>query len=312
MAHGGTVTMRKPARRGDRLPHHAAGLERRRKTTERPRQRHQHDTVASCTHAEAQSTCPAIELQAKPEVFLDLIRRQQRGRLKIYLGFAAGVGKTYDMLQEGNRLRRQGVDVVIGFVETHGRAGNHRPDRRAGTGALPPDRISRHRAGGNGPRRRARPPAHHRPGRRVGPHQRPRQPQSQTLPGRRGNAPRRHQRHHHAEHPALGEPARHRGTGDRRARQGAPSRLRGHHGRPDRQRRSFCRRPARAARWPARSIPPSGCKPPWRTSSRPRNSTQLRELAMEEIAFRLDRSRREDEQRAAGSGPRARSGSWSA
>ena len=62
------------------------------------------------------------ELHPKPELFLDLIRRQQRGRLKIYLGFAAGVGKTYDMLQEGNRLRRQGVDVVIGFVESHGRA----------------------------------------------------------------------------------------------------------------------------------------------------------------------------------------------
>jgi two-component system sensor histidine kinase KdpD len=62
------------------------------------------------------------ELQPKPERFLDLIRRQQRGRLKIYLGFAAGVGKTYDMLVEGNRLRRQGVDVVVGFVETHGRA----------------------------------------------------------------------------------------------------------------------------------------------------------------------------------------------
>ena len=62
------------------------------------------------------------ELQPKPEAFLDLIRRQQRGRLKIYLGFAAGVGKTYDMLQEGNRLRQQGIDVVIGFVEPHGRA----------------------------------------------------------------------------------------------------------------------------------------------------------------------------------------------
>src|SRR5512144_248404 len=61
------------------------------------------------------------ELQPKPELFLDLIRRQQRGRLKIYLGFAAGVGKTYDMLQEGNRLRRQGVDVVIGYVEPHSR-----------------------------------------------------------------------------------------------------------------------------------------------------------------------------------------------
>jgi two-component system sensor histidine kinase KdpD len=57
-----------------------------------------------------------------PEKFLSLIRQQQRGRLKVYLGFAAGVGKTYEMLQEGHRLKQQGVDVVIGFVETHGRA----------------------------------------------------------------------------------------------------------------------------------------------------------------------------------------------
>jgi two-component system sensor histidine kinase KdpD len=57
-----------------------------------------------------------------PEHFLSLIQRQQRGRLKIYLGFAAGVGKTYEMLQEARRLKRRGVDVVIGFIETHGRA----------------------------------------------------------------------------------------------------------------------------------------------------------------------------------------------
>src|SRR6516165_7138872 len=57
-----------------------------------------------------------------PERFLTLIRDQQRGRLKIYLGFAAGVGKTYEMLQEAQRLKSQGVDVVIGIVETHGRA----------------------------------------------------------------------------------------------------------------------------------------------------------------------------------------------
>lgn len=57
----------------------------------------------------------------RAEKFLSLIREQQRGRLKVYLGFAPGVGKTYEMLQEGQRLKRQGVDVVIGFVETHGR-----------------------------------------------------------------------------------------------------------------------------------------------------------------------------------------------
>ena len=48
------------------------------------------------------------------EHFLSLIREQQRGRLKVYLGFAPGVGKTYEMLQEGQRLKQQGVDVVIG------------------------------------------------------------------------------------------------------------------------------------------------------------------------------------------------------
>src|SRR5215217_7903021 len=56
-----------------------------------------------------------------PEQFLNLIRRQERGRLKVYLGSSAGVGKTYAMLLEARRLRQQGVDVV-GLVETHGRA----------------------------------------------------------------------------------------------------------------------------------------------------------------------------------------------
>ena len=49
--------------------------------------------------------------------------KPRRGRLKIYLGFAAGVGKTYKMLEEANRRRERGQDVVIGYVETHQRAG---------------------------------------------------------------------------------------------------------------------------------------------------------------------------------------------
>jgi two-component system sensor histidine kinase KdpD len=61
-------------------------------------------------------------VRPSPEQFLNLIRRQERGRLKVYLGSAAGVGKTYAMLLEGHRLKRQGVDVAIGLVETHGRA----------------------------------------------------------------------------------------------------------------------------------------------------------------------------------------------
>ncbi len=51
--------------------------------------------------------------------FLELVERSKRGRLKIYLGFAAGVGKTYRMLEEAHALKKRGVDVVVGFVETH-------------------------------------------------------------------------------------------------------------------------------------------------------------------------------------------------
>jgi two-component system sensor histidine kinase KdpD len=61
-------------------------------------------------------------MTASAEHFLNLIRRQEQGRLKIYLGYAAGVGKTYQMLQEAHRLKQQGVDVVVGIVETHNRA----------------------------------------------------------------------------------------------------------------------------------------------------------------------------------------------
>src|SRR6516225_6897271 len=43
------------------------------------------------------------------------------GKLRIYLGSAAGVGKTYAMLCEGHRRAERGTDVVVGFVETHGR-----------------------------------------------------------------------------------------------------------------------------------------------------------------------------------------------
>jgi len=50
-----------------------------------------------------------------------MIRRAQRGHLKIYLGYGAGVGKTYQMLLEGHRLKAEGIDVVIGLLETHGR-----------------------------------------------------------------------------------------------------------------------------------------------------------------------------------------------
>jgi len=59
--------------------------------------------------------------RTSPDHFLKLIERSRRGRLKIYVGHAAGVGKTYQMLEDAQALRKKGVDVVVGFVETHGR-----------------------------------------------------------------------------------------------------------------------------------------------------------------------------------------------
>src|SRR5207302_976211 len=53
--------------------------------------------------------------------FLTLVERTHRGHLKLYIGFAAGVGKTYRMLEEARAMKKQGVDVVLGYVETHGR-----------------------------------------------------------------------------------------------------------------------------------------------------------------------------------------------
>ncbi|MDE2490338.1 MAG: sensor histidine kinase KdpD [Elusimicrobia bacterium] len=60
----------------------------------------------------------------KPESYLDEARRQERaeGRLKVFLGAAPGVGKTYTMLEAAAARKREGVDVVVGLAETHGRA----------------------------------------------------------------------------------------------------------------------------------------------------------------------------------------------
>ena len=64
--------------------------------------------------------------------FLDLIKRSHRGKFKIYIGMIAGVGKSYRMLQEAHQLLEVGVDVKIGYIETHGR-----PDTEALVSGLP-------------------------------------------------------------------------------------------------------------------------------------------------------------------------------
>lgn len=61
------------------------------------------------------------ESRKSAEEFLHLINRSKRGKLKIYIGMSAGVGKTYRMLQEAHILLQNGVDVKIGYIETHQR-----------------------------------------------------------------------------------------------------------------------------------------------------------------------------------------------
>ena len=64
-----------------------------------------------------------MERQDSIQRFLELIRRSHRGKFKVYIGMSAGVGKTCRMLQEARQLLDAGVDVRIGYIETHGRAG---------------------------------------------------------------------------------------------------------------------------------------------------------------------------------------------
>jgi len=61
------------------------------------------------------------EKDIRVQQFLDLSRKNEMGRLKIYVGMSAGVGKSYRMLQEAHTLLRNGVNVKVGFIETHGR-----------------------------------------------------------------------------------------------------------------------------------------------------------------------------------------------
>jgi two-component system sensor histidine kinase KdpD len=67
------------------------------------------------------SAMSASPNRTRADDFLELVERGKRGRLKLYIGFAAGVGKTYRMLEEAHALKKRGVDIVIGFIETHTR-----------------------------------------------------------------------------------------------------------------------------------------------------------------------------------------------
>ena len=181
------------------------------------------------------------EYRPDPEALLARVKeeeaRARRGKLKVFFGAAAGVGKTYAMLEAAREQRADGVDVVVGYIETHGRA--ETDALLAGLELLPAAaaRLSRHHAPRVRPRRRPAPPAHHHPGRRARPHQRAGLPARQALAGRGRAARRRHRRLHHRQRPARREPERRGGQDHRRghARDGARLGLRaGRRGRADR------------------------------------------------------------------------------
>ncbi|HWO00429.1 MAG TPA: universal stress protein, partial [Blastocatellia bacterium] len=62
-----------------------------------------------------------IEVRPKAESLLAREEQARRSRLRIYIGAAPGVGKTYQMLEDAHQIEKQGVDIVIGFIEPHGR-----------------------------------------------------------------------------------------------------------------------------------------------------------------------------------------------
>ena len=64
-----------------------------------------------------------LEQRPSPDALLEAARKEEShtGKLKIFLGAAPGVGKTYEMLQQARARRKEGADVVVGVVETHGR-----------------------------------------------------------------------------------------------------------------------------------------------------------------------------------------------
>ena len=62
------------------------------------------------------------ERRPSPDALLELAQKESRGRLKVFLGMAPGVGKTYAMLSAARAQQAEGIDVVVGVVETHGRA----------------------------------------------------------------------------------------------------------------------------------------------------------------------------------------------
>lgn len=84
-------------------------------------------------------------MRPDPDRLLAQANKARRGKLKVFFGACAGVGKTYAMLQEAHRLKAQGLDVVAGIIETHGRS--ETAALQSGLEALPLKRVKLHHGG---------------------------------------------------------------------------------------------------------------------------------------------------------------------
>ena len=158
------------------------------------------------------------ETRPSPDALLKAAEKEKRGKLKIFLGAAPGVGKTYEMLSAARRRKAQGVDVVVGVVETHGRAETEA--QAAGLEIVPRrrGRLQGPHPRRDGSRRHPGATAGAGAGRRARPHQCAGQPPSQALPRCRGAADGRHRRLLDDQRAAHREPERRGGAHHPRAR----------------------------------------------------------------------------------------------
>ncbi len=107
------------------------------------------------------------EKRPDPDALLAHVKEQEareaRGKLKLFFGAAAGVGKTYAMLEAARERQAEGIDVVVGYVETHGRAETEALLARAGGASPAAGRVPGRHLAGVRPGRRPCPPARHHP-----------------------------------------------------------------------------------------------------------------------------------------------------
>ncbi len=129
-----------------------------------------------------------------------------RGFLRLYLGAAAGVGKTYQMLGDARLAAEEGADLVIGYLEPHGRVADRGARARSRARAARALRLGRPRRERARLRLAARAPAERRDHRRAGAHECRRRRAPQALRRRRAAARQRHRRLDDGQHPAPREP----------------------------------------------------------------------------------------------------------